>query len=102
MADDATKQPLPDPAAVPRLAPLVASVTRAKAGVASATEGATNEGVLQQAAPAYRAARKKLKRAQRRLRRELRRAAVTIRAAQAAEAKKTAGEPAADQAASAE
>jgi hypothetical protein len=72
MAKEPAK-PLPKPEDVPSAAPLIEAVQQAKAGVAKAAGAATTDDVLDESAPAYRAARKRLKRAQRRLRRELRR-----------------------------
>jgi len=73
MAKESSKKPVPNAADVPSVAPLVEAVGRAKARVQSAAESATTDGVLTKSEPAYRAARKRLKRAQRRLRGELRR-----------------------------
>lgn len=83
MANESTKQPLPKAADVPSVAPLVEAIGRAKVRIRRAADAATTGGTLDASAPAYRAARKRLKRAQRRLRRELVRVA---RAASAAPA----------------
>jgi hypothetical protein len=70
-----TKKDLPSPDEVPTAKPLTDLVEKRRTTLAAARETATKDGTLVKHDPAYRAARKRLKRAQRRLRVELIRAA---------------------------
>jgi hypothetical protein len=69
------KKDLPSPDEVPAAKPLSDLVEQRRAKLATAREAATKDGAVVKHDPAYRTARKKLKRAQRRLRVELVRAA---------------------------
>jgi hypothetical protein len=69
------KKDLPSPDDVPTTKPLVERLDKRRTTLAAARDAATKDGVVVKHEPKYRAARKKLKRAQRRLRVELIRAA---------------------------
>jgi hypothetical protein len=79
------KKDLPSPDDVATAKPLLEAIARRRAALAKAREAATKDGVVVEHAPTYRAARKKLKRAQRKLRVELIRAASQTKKAPAAE-----------------
>jgi hypothetical protein len=79
------KKDLPSPDDVPTAKPLVERLDKRRTTLAAARDGATKDGVVVKHDPKYRAARKKLKRAQRRLRVELIRAASQVKKAPAAE-----------------
>ncbi len=80
------KKDLPAPADVPTAAPLVETLAKRRTQLAAARDAATKDGALVKHDPAYRGARKKLKRAQRRLRVELIRAHASAKPAAPAEA----------------
>jgi hypothetical protein len=65
------KKDLPAAADVPTAAPLVERIDKRRTKLAAAKDAATKDGVVVKHDPKYRAARKRLKRAQRRLRVEL-------------------------------
>ena len=69
------KKDLPSPDDVPTAKPLVERLDKRRTTLTAARDAATKDGVVVKHNPKYRAARKKLKRAQRRLRVELIRAA---------------------------
>jgi len=69
------KKDLPSPEDVPAAKPLLETIEKRRTVLATARDAATKDGALVTHDPKYRAARKKLKRAQRRLRIELVRAA---------------------------
>jgi hypothetical protein len=69
------KKDLPSPGDVPTAAPLIERLDKRRTKLAAARDAATKDGALVTHDPKYRAARKKVKRAQRRLRVELIRAA---------------------------
>jgi hypothetical protein len=68
------KKDLPSPDDVPTAKPFVERLDKRRTTLAAARDAATKDGVVVKHEPKYRAARKKLKRAQRRLRVELIRA----------------------------
>jgi hypothetical protein len=69
------KKDLPSPDEVPSAKPLVETIAKRRTALAAARAAATTDGAVVKHEPRYRAAHKKLKRAQRRLRVELTRAA---------------------------
>jgi hypothetical protein len=79
------KKDLPSPDDVPAAKPLVETIAKRRTALAVARAAATTDGAVVKHEPRYRAARKKLKRAQRRLRVELIRAAAQTMKASAAE-----------------
>jgi hypothetical protein len=79
------KKDLPSPDTVETAKPLVEAIEKRRTRLAAARKAATKDGTLVTHEPRYRAARKKLKRAQRRLRVELIRAAAHAKPAPAPE-----------------
>ena len=79
------KKDLPSPDDVATAKPLVERLDKRRTTLAAARDAATKDGVVVKHNPKYRAARKKLKRAQRRLRVELIRASSQVKKAPAAE-----------------
>ena len=79
------KKDLPSPDDVATAKPLVERLDKRRTTLAAARDAATKDGVVVKHNPKYRAARKKLKRAQRRLRVELIRASGQVKKAPAAE-----------------
>jgi hypothetical protein len=70
MAKEKKKLELPSASDVPNAGPILKEIAARQAKVKKAREAATEGETVKTADPAYRAARKKLKRSQRRLRRE--------------------------------
>jgi len=79
------KKDLPSPDDVATAKALVERLDKRRTTLAAARDAATKDGVVVKHNPKYRAARKKLKRAQRRLRVELIRAAGQTKKAPSAE-----------------
>ena len=79
------KKDLPQPGDVPTATPLVEAIAKRRTQLGTARAAATKDGALVKHDPKYRAARKRVKRAQRRLRVELIRAAGQKKPAPAAE-----------------
>ncbi len=88
------KKDLPAAESVASAKPLLETIEKRRARLATAREGATKDGTLVAHEPAFRTARKKLKRAQRRLRIELIRAKALAKPAAEAPAAAAAPAPA--------